>query len=273
MRRLQQLIAADLVRSGDKLFFSFKKNKFSCEITLGGILWKCTWEKPDGTTEELFRESSSIDGRPYIRTFESLTDWTETAIQETLNEYHTRYSSWKRVRHLRLGQPMETIYKHLQQSNLATKTNKDPDTVGLFEHIAALSSQVEQSKNNLAKWENWFRENHPDVKLPFSTIVQSTSNETSSSSSSSSSSLATSSSSYGMTQTQPFIFTGNNGNYMVLHEMNEPHEECKDFVNENASPAIQQAIVFDPPADGDATWQPVDDKTIKNFVHSFFNKQ
>ena len=50
-------------------------------------------------------------------------------------------------------------------------------------------------------------------------------------------------------------------------------EECKDFVNENASPAIQQAIVFDPPADGDATWQPVDDKTIKNFVHSFFNKQ
>jgi len=169
VRRLQQLIQADLVKAGDTLFFCFKKNKFTCQITFGGLLWRCAWEKTDGTSVNLFRDSSSIDGRSYIRTFESLTDWTETAIQECLDEYHTRYSSWKRVRHMRLAQPMETVYKHLQQSNMVTKTNRATDDTALFEQLAALSNEVEQYKNGLLRWENWFKENHPTLGLPFTT--------------------------------------------------------------------------------------------------------
>ena len=262
MRRLQQLLNDNLVWSGDSLFFFFKKNKFSCSVTNGGLLWKCSWLKPDGTQKELFRNSSKIDGRPYIRTFESLTDWTETCIQECLDEYHTRYSSWKRVRHQRLGQPMETIYKHLQQKKLGSKTNVD--NIGLFEEIAALSATAAKYKEALQKWEEWFKANNIGLKLPF--VNETETNESSSSSSSSSSSEA---------QTQPFILNSDEGRYMILHHLNQTApSECTELSEieqfESVVSHIQNAVTFDPPISTDDNWAPADANTCKKFVHTFF---
>jgi hypothetical protein len=265
MRRLQQLLNDNLVWSGDSLFFFFKKNKFSCCVTNGGLLWKCSWLKPDGTQKDLFRNSSNIDGRPYIRTFESLTDWTETCIQECLDEYHTRYSSWKRVRHQRLGQPMETIYKHLQQKKLGSKTNID--NIGLFEEIAALSATVEQHKKMLQNWEEWYKAKNIGLELPFSYDAETETTQSSSSSSSSSSSEA---------QTQPFILNSEEGRYMILHHLNQPaSSECTELSEieqfESVDDNIQNAVTFDPPRNIDDIWAPVDANTCKRFVHNFFN--
>tara|TARA_B110000090_G_C13061301_1_gene323498 strand:- start:335 stop:553 length:219 start_codon:yes stop_codon:yes gene_type:complete len=71
-----------------------------------------------------------------------------------------------------------------------------------------------------------------------------------------------------MSQTQPFIFTGNDGNYMVLHQLNEKiPEECKEFVEE-------KTLIFDPPTDaGGENWAPVDSPTIKRFVHQYFGQR
>ena len=265
MRRLQQLLNANLVWSGDSLFFFFKKNRFSCSVTNGGLLWKCVWERPDGTQKELFRNSSNIDGRPYIRTFESLTDWTETCIQECLDEYHTRYSSWKRVRHQRLGQPMETIYKHLQQKKLGSKANVD--NIGLFEQIAALTATAAKYKEALQNWEEWFKANNIGLPLPFSSETETTE------SSSSSSSLEEEED-----RTQPFILNSDEGRYMILHHLNQTaSSECTDLTKngigqfESCDNHIQNAVTFDPPVSSISdNWSPVDANTCKKFVHTFF---
>ena len=99
MRRLQRLIQARIVFTDDVLFFTFKKHIFTGKVAQGGLIWNCTWQKPGELPQDIFKHVTGLGQQPYIRTFESLTDWTETCIQECLDEYHTRYSSWKRVRH------------------------------------------------------------------------------------------------------------------------------------------------------------------------------
>jgi hypothetical protein len=268
MRRLQQLIVSDLVWVDDELFFFFKKNKFSCQITRGGLLWKCVWKKPDGSSVNLFRNSSTIDGRPYVRTFESLTDWTETAIQECLQEYHTRYSSWKRVRHARLEQPMETIYKHLQQKKLATKTTRDAEAIGLFEQIAALTDLSEQYKNRIDAWEQWHSHQHPESPLPFA--IEKSDETRVPRSNRHSLSMST-------PHTQPFILNSPDGQYMMLHSVNETQpDECKEWLNcneqvkDDPKERVKETMTFDPPGHSTCNWAPVDNATCKRFVHTFF---
>ena len=266
MRRLQQLIQSNLVWKNDILYFHFKKNKFTCEITQGGLIWKCCWTQPSGEITFLFRNSTNIDGRPYIRTFESLTDWTETCIQECLDEYHTRYSSWKRVRHQRLDQPMETIYKHYQQKK--TKSSVD-NCVGLFEQIAALTDVADRFKNDLTKWEEWYVKNHPDSEPPFETKSNKTQEQKEDVSISA------------VSQTQPFVLNSAEGQYMVLQKLNTvASEECKDWLKTNGESEFQAILdevqergLFEPvDVKHEQKWSPVDSNTAKTFVHAFFGE-
>ena len=91
MRRLQQLLQARIIFAADVLYFTFKKHVFTGKIAQGGLIWRCTWQKPGEQAIEIFQARNAIQQQPYVRTFESLTDWTETCIQECLDEYHTRY--------------------------------------------------------------------------------------------------------------------------------------------------------------------------------------
>lgn len=262
MRRLMQLLTNNLIWSGDTLFFCFKKNRFSCEITQGGLLWKCVWLKPDGSIENIFRNTSIIEERPYIRTFESLTDWTETCIQECLDEYHTRYSSWKRVRHQRLGQTMETIYKHLQQKKNTTKSNGE--NIVFFERIAALSHKIEQQEISIKKWEAWFKEKNPNIsELPVSQDVVPIQQEIASTS-----------------IVQPFVLNSNEGKFMVLQHINETgSKECKELIKSNGIEhfsnvldQVESAVVFQPPdLSKEEIWNPINKDTCKKFVHDFFS--
>jgi hypothetical protein len=266
MRRLQQLIQSNLVWKNDILYFHFKKNKFTCEITQGGLIWKCCWTQPGGEKKELFRNSTNIDGRPYIRTFESLTDWTETCIQECLDEYHTRYSSWKRVRHLRLDQPMETIYKHYQQKK--TKSSVE-NCVGLFEQIAGLTIRVDGLKKDLTKWEEWYVKTHPDSEPPFQTVSNKTQEQKDE--------VETST----VSQTQPFVLNSAEGQFMVLQKLNTvASEECKSWLKKNGESEfremldeVQERGLFEPvDVNHEQNWSPVNINTAKTFVHAFFGE-
>jgi hypothetical protein len=259
MRRLQQLLQCRLVWTDDVLYFTFKKNRFYGSITSGGLIWKCLWQKPGHEPLAVFQKGSMLDGLPYVRTFESLTDWTETCIQECLDEYHTRYSSWKRVRHQRLDQPMETLFKHFQSRSLPQVTES---SVALYEQIAALQHHLEQSHSTNQKWKEWFVSTNSDAPLPVVDIgVENPPTAASPN-----------------VEAQPFVLTSDTGQYVVLHRVNEvAPQECVNWLKQNGPHSfktmlgnMKQAVVFEPVTNCPKTWAPVDTNTAKRFVHDFF---
>ena len=163
-RRLLNIIQSSVdLHEGDKIFFTFKKHKFTANITNAGLIHNVTWEPPQKQEVKIF----------LTRTFESLTDWTETCIQEKLDEYHTRYSAWRRVRHLKTNKPMEQLYKDYQRLKLSNaKPNKlsTPEMQQLLtlnaERILYLEKCLEARDETAEKWINWFKETHKGEKLP-----------------------------------------------------------------------------------------------------------
>jgi hypothetical protein len=259
MRRIQQLLAARIVYVDDVLYFSFKKHTFTAQIAQGGLIWRCTWQKPGHVAEKAFQTAGSIQNQPHVRTFESLTDWTETCIQELLDEYHTRYSSWKRVRHQRTDQPMEIIYKHYQRSH--PKSPVETKSILLYEQIAGQKNAIEKLQEKVAKWIEWYETTHPNKPLPVEPI---TSKEEPVSE---------------QHAVQPFVLTSDTGQYMVLHRMNEiAPDECVSWLKKNGPHRFQnmlknvkQAPIFEPVVEGTDNWNDVDQATSIRFIHDFFN--
>lgn len=262
MRRLQQLLQHRIVYTDDILYFTFKKNRFLGSITSGGLIWKCQWQKPGASVPiPVFQNTTSMESRPYVRTFESLTDWTETCIQECLEEYHTRYSSWKRVRHQRLDQPMEVLYKHFRST---TSTPETETTVSLHERIVALQHQLSLVQKRNDEWKQWWKSAHGSERSPVedATDIQAPVEQESD------------------VKAQPFVLSSDTGRYMVLHRLNETAPpECLSWLKQNGPESFQRilneeknSIVFEPCLDGCDNWEPVDSQTARRYVHQFFSK-
>ena len=49
---------------------------------------------------------------------------SDHVLKEKLDEYHTRYSAWRRVRHARTSRPMEQIYKEYTRKKLIRSVKK-----------------------------------------------------------------------------------------------------------------------------------------------------
>jgi len=98
MTSVGDMLRIGLVSIGDALGFTFKGSHFTSKILRGGIFSNCA-VKRRGCKKyvEIFTNVSC---------FSSLTAWTEACLQDVLEEYYTRYSSWKRVIHLKSGQSM-----------------------------------------------------------------------------------------------------------------------------------------------------------------------
>tara|TARA_B100000795_G_scaffold98787_1_gene72555 strand:- start:1864 stop:2628 length:765 start_codon:yes stop_codon:yes gene_type:complete len=254
MRRLQQLLQSRIVYVDDVLYFSFKKHIFSGSVVQGGLIWKCTWQKPGEEPKNVFCNPTQIEQQPYIRTFESLTDWTETCIQECLDEYHTRYSSWKRVRHKRTEQPMEVLFKHLQKRQI-TRESEQSKQILLYEQLAGQKNYIESLKKTIHEWTTWFENTHKGIPNPVEMPVEQTEEREE--------------------QAQPFVLTSDNGQYMVLHRVNEvAPPECISWLKENGQNSFEkilQSVHFEPAKQGQDTWAPIDEQTSKRFVHNFFN--
>lgn len=267
MRRLQQLLQSKVIFKGDVLYFSFKKHIFTGKIAQGGLIWQCTWQRPGDQPLNIFRSETSVQQQPYVRTFESLTDWTETCIQECLDEYHTRYSSWKRVRHQRSDQPMEVLFKALQRRQLTPGQGGSDSTrsVLLWEQIAAQNHHIESLKTILTKWKDWYQTKFPDEALPVGHCDPQPEG-------------ASSEDSGSVPSAQPFVLTSDTGQYMVLHRLNEvAPKECVSWLKQNGPEmfqhmlgGIRQPVTFEPTKQGPDSWGPVDMETTKRFVHNFF---
>lgn len=260
MRRLQRLLQARIVFNDDELFFSFKKHIFSGKVAQGGLIWNCTWQKPGEAPREIFKHTTALGKQPYIRTFESLTDWTETCIQECLDEYHTRYSSWKRVRHKRTDQPMEVLFKHLQRREI-TRNDSPAKQILLFEQIASQKGHIEQLTEHINEWMKWYSSNFPEQPMPVTPLVEETqSNEET----------------QPKNGVQPFLLHSEEGQYVVLHRLNEiAPKECVSWLKKNGPESFKTRLegvklCFNPMHANEQQWNPADNNTCKQYIHDFF---
>lgn len=161
-RRLACILQSQVeLNANDKIYFTFKKNKFTATVTTAGLIHNVVWEPPTGPPVEVFK----------LRTFESLTDWTETCIQEKLQEYHTRYSAWRRVRHMPTNKPMEALHKEYQRIKLMnTKKMSSQEMQQLItlsqERILYLQKCLEARDEALASWNTWWKDNNPEADAP-----------------------------------------------------------------------------------------------------------
>ena len=164
-RRLLNIIQSSVgLAPNDVIYFTFKKHKFSAYVTGAGLIHNVTWEKPN--------ENISVCVFP-MRTFESLTDWTETCIQEKLDEYHTRYSAWRRVRHFKTNKPMEELYKDYQRLKLSNANSKKLNASELqqlntlsAERILYLEKCLEKRDETIEQWNVWCKTNHTGEEIP-----------------------------------------------------------------------------------------------------------
>ena len=254
MRRLQQLLQAQIVFVNDVLYFSFKKHIFTGKVAKGGLIWKCTWQKPGEDALPVFANTSTIENQRFIRTFESLTDWTETCIQECLDEYHTRYSSWKRVRHQRTDQPMEILFKHLQKKEM-TKDPSSSKHILLYEQMAAQTHHAETLTQRLQQWSEWFATAFPGQPLPIAPVEPP---------------AAAAKETAEGERTQPFVLTSDTGQYMVLHRVHEvAPPECVSWLKRNGPQNFQNMLEK---INSTVEFQPlsVSADQSKQFVHQFF---
>ena len=101
---LHDLLTRRLVESGDELYFMFRQNRFACKIVTPGQLSQCTWKTPDVKAHIAFSQGQD---------YKSLTAWADACLHELLEEYVSRFSAYKRVRHSPTNLPVENLRQRL----------------------------------------------------------------------------------------------------------------------------------------------------------------
>ena len=141
---LLDIIKSGLINVGDSVEFTFKKYYFSAKIIRGGLLSECKMRRPNSLTLEPILE--------HVTSFSSLTAFTEACLQDILEEYYTRYSSWKRVTHLETKQSMGEIR---DRCKLTAGTVKSEDILELYKEIHRLQIIIDEMSTLLKEKGNF----------------------------------------------------------------------------------------------------------------------
>ena len=160
---LSDMLHHKLVHEDDTVFFTFKGNEFTAKILRGGLIGGCEMTTC-GKTKEILRGNTA---------FSSLTAWTEACLQDVLEEYYTRYSSWKRVNHKESKRTMGDLRD--QCKLLAKKRKRDEEIPELYKEIYRLQQTIIKMKKHIDCWNNggipspkdWACTSiKPDIKMP-----------------------------------------------------------------------------------------------------------
>lgn len=128
---IADMIEAKLIKINDEIEFKFKGNNFTAKIIKGGLITSCTFKS--------CRSTVSIECLNNVIAFSSLTAWTEACLQDVLEEYYTRYSSWKRVIH----KPSSLTMSELRDRCKLQHTKIDPDS---YKEIYRLNTIIDSLK-------------------------------------------------------------------------------------------------------------------------------
>ena len=129
---LSELLSSGLIQPGDLLFFTFKAFEFRTHLMSGGILTRCEWKQS--------RSKPFVPCFTDRQGFTSLTDWCDSCIQELANEYVTRFSSWKRVKHCKTQHPMAMLREQLR-SDQVMKQASTTRTVAQLEKLLSIETK------------------------------------------------------------------------------------------------------------------------------------
>lgn len=130
---LYDILKYKMIRVGDSIEFSFKQHFFRAKIIRGGLIGQCTVYRPRITEPEVILQHHS--------SFSSLTSWTEACLQDILEEYFTRYSSWKRVYHL---ESSRTLGELRDRCKLLNGRIREEDSIELYKEIYRLQNTVKE---------------------------------------------------------------------------------------------------------------------------------
>lgn len=153
---LYDIVKYNLVKVGDSIEFNFKGHFFRAKIQRGGLISQCTVYRPRS------KDAEKILG--HVSSFSSLTSWTEACLQDILEEYFTRYSSWKRVVHVETNQTMGELR---DRCKLLNGHVKESDISELYKEIYRLQTTVKEMTQTL-KANNLFQKKWSAV--PFITV-------------------------------------------------------------------------------------------------------
>ena len=146
------MIQYGVIKVGDTIEFMFKSNYFSAKILRGGLIGDCKLlEAGDNESKTILEKTVA---------FSSLTAWTEACLQDIMDEYYTRYSSWKRVTHHESKRSMGDLRD--QCKLLDTKKGTPDDQVELYKEILRLHHTIEEMNTYIVKL-------HNGEKLPLKT--------------------------------------------------------------------------------------------------------
>lgn len=151
---IQDMINAGAISENDQIEFTFKGNTFYAKVLRGGLIGQCKIKRA---------YSSNLEKLPqFVSAFSSLTAWTEAMLQDVLEEYYTRYSSWKRVTHSGTKRSMSDLR---DQCKLYYKEFAREENVELFKEILYLHNVIKQLVNGqMALPPSSFTVNNPPLK-------------------------------------------------------------------------------------------------------------
>lgn len=138
---LFDLLRSDLIRENDEIEFTFKNYTFRAQVVKGGLITNCTLRRPTSNKFESVLQ--------HVSSFSSLTSWTESCLQDELQEYFTRYSSWKRVFLVRLNVTLGEIRD--RQKILHTKVKGSSEVIELYREICRLQRRCSEMGKVLKK--------------------------------------------------------------------------------------------------------------------------
>ncbi len=143
MSTLTDMINAKIIKVDDTIEFKFKGHFFTASIQKGGLVSNC------------FHKYKKM--KPCLRNviaFTSLTAWTEACLQDVLEEYYTRYSSWKRVIHKESGFTMGELRDRCKLINSKIDQEAYKEILRLTTVVHQLKSFITNKGFKIPKCEN-----------------------------------------------------------------------------------------------------------------------
>lgn len=141
MITLHDLIQSMILAPDDHLCFRYKDYLFSCQVDREGVL--CNFRANE---RRVF-----CDRLP----FDSISTWADSCIQQIAKEYVTRFSSWKRVRHLESGLCMNSLRQMHSQFAVAKAPVTSNSIYSLRQYISALSHYTKKLEKSIEHWQRF----------------------------------------------------------------------------------------------------------------------
>lgn len=153
MITLHDLVETMILSPSDHLCFRYKAYLFACQVDEHGVMYNF-----QANSRRVF-----CDRLP----FDSISMWADSCIQQIAKEYVTRFSSWKRVRHLESGLCMNSLRQMYAQFAIPKSPVTANSIASLRQYISALSHYCRQLEDSVDHWQRFQsgQERRPPEKI------------------------------------------------------------------------------------------------------------